>query len=111
MMTSQSMHSCLRREVPADHEAQKPNQGWLQRRQLRECDDRTLERRDDSQLPRDRDPEDEAEHAKHGRIRTQADHQRRMTSVLGEPEQPSSGVTIASTLRLSAKSGPERMAT
>ena len=58
------------RQVPTDHEAR----GQAQRRQLR---------RVATELRRDHDPEAGAKHAKHDRIRTQADHQSRMTSVRG----------------------------
>ena len=71
VQTGQSAKACLRREVPTDHEAR----GQAQRRQLR---------RVATELRRDRDPEAEAKHAKHNRIRTQADHQSRMTSVRGK---------------------------
>ena len=71
MRTGQSAKACLRREVPTDHEAR----GQAQRRQLR---------RVATELRRDHDPEAGAKHAKHDRIRTQADHQSRMTSVRGK---------------------------
>ena len=71
MRTGQSAKACLRREVPTDHEAR----GQAQRRQLR---------RVATELRRDHDPEARAKHAKHDRIRTQADHQSRMTSVRGK---------------------------
>ena len=69
MRTGQSAKACLRREVPTDHEAR----GQAQRRQLR---------RVATELRRDHDPEAGAKYAKH--IRTQADHQSRMTSVRGK---------------------------
>ena len=71
MRTGQSAKACLRREVPTDHEAR----GQAQRRQLR---------RVATELRRDHDPEAGAKHAKHDRIRTQPDHQSRMTSVRGK---------------------------
>ena len=69
--TSQPAKACLRREVPTDHEAR----GQALRRQLR---------RVATELRRDHDPEAGAKHAKHDRIRTQAHHQSRMTSVRGK---------------------------
>ena len=62
MMTGQSMQTCLRREVPTDHQAHRQ----AQRRQLR--------RVTKTELRRERTPEAEAEHAKHDRIRTQDGH-------------------------------------
>ena len=56
--------------MPIDHEAR----GQAQRRQLR---------RVATELRRDRDPEAEAKHAKHGRIRTQISYLSRMTSDRG----------------------------
>ena len=73
MRTSQSAKACLRREVPTDHEAR----GQAQRRQLR---------RVATGLRRDRDPEAEAKHAKHGRIRTQISYLSRLTSDRGDEE-------------------------
>ena len=73
MRTGQSAKACLRREVPTDHEAH----GQAQRRQLR---------RVATELRRDRDPEAEAKHAKHGRIRTQISYLSRMTSDRGGEE-------------------------
>ena len=70
MRTGQSVKACLRREVPTDHEAR----GQAQRRQLR---------RVATELRRDCDPEAEAKHAKHGRIRTQISYLSRMTSDRG----------------------------
>ena len=71
--TGQSAKACLRREVPTDHGAR----GQAQRRQLR---------RVATELLRDRDPEAEAKHAKHGRIRTQISYLSRMTSDRGRAE-------------------------
>ena len=73
MRTGQSAMACLRREVPTDHEAR----GQAQRRQLRGVA---------TELRRDRDPEAEAKHAKHDRIRTQISYLSRMTSVRGGEE-------------------------
>ena len=73
MRTGQPAKACLRREVPTDLEAR----GQAQRRQLR---------RVATELRRDHDPEAGAKHAKHDRIRTQADHQSRMTSVRGKQD-------------------------
>ena len=73
MRTGQSAKACLRREVPTDHEAR----GQVQRRQLQ---------RVATELRRDRDPEAEAKHAKHGRIRTQISYLSRMTSDRGGEE-------------------------
>ena len=73
MRTGRSAKACLRREVPTDHEAR----GQVQRRQLQ---------RVATELRRDRDPEAEAKHAKHGRIRTQISYLSRMTSDRGGEE-------------------------
>ena len=67
---NQQRHVCVER-CPTDHEAR----GQAQRRQLR---------RVATELRRDHDPEAEAKHAKHGRIRTQIGHLSMMTSVRGK---------------------------
>ena len=119
MRIGQSAKACLRQEVPTDHEAR----GQAQRRQLR---------RVATELRRDHDPEAEAEHAKHGRIRAQISYLSRMTSDRGGektmtsthsgcrgrrwcwsvqqiyqhndvPEQPSSGETCGRETRGSAR--------
>ena len=69
MLTGQSMQTCLRRELPTDHEARSHEQ---------------LRRVATTELRRESTLEAEVEHAKHDRIRTQAPSE--------ESEQPSSGV-------------------
>ena len=66
--TGHSAMARLRREVPTDHEAR----GQVQRRQLR---------RVATELRRDRDPEAEAKHAKHGHVRTRIGYLSRMIAV------------------------------
>ena len=86
MQTGQSIRACLRREVPADHEAH----SQTHRRQLRRVAQSfggSAPRRPKQEAGPRQDAAKEAagtsvaraEHAKHGYIRTQVGHLNRMT--------------------------------
>ena len=93
MLTGQSIRACLRREVPADHEAHSQSFGGAaarrpKRNEHADHDRHTLrwsERADSRGVAtwESRAGIDQAEHARHGRIRTQVGHLSRMTSARG----------------------------